>query len=39
VEEEKRPSKWFYLLIIIGLGLGLMLFEMFLNWLLPGTRV
>lgn len=38
-EEKRPPSKWFYVLILVVLALGLVLFEMFLNWLLPGTRV
>lgn|GEM_PF-3943384 len=39
MEEEKRPGRWFYALLLIGVGLALVLFEIFLNWLLPGTGI
>jgi len=39
VEEQKRPGRWLFVLIVVGLGLAVVFFEMFLNWLLPGTRI
>jgi len=39
VEEQKRPGRWVFLLIVLVIGVALVLFEMFLNWLLPGTRI
>ena len=39
MEEQKRPGRWVFLLIVLVIGVALVLFEMFLNWLLPGTRI
>lgn len=35
MDEERRPSRWFYLLALIGLGLLVLLVDVVLGWLLP----
>ena len=39
MEEERKPHRWLWLISLVIIGVALVLFEMFLNWLLPHTAV
>lgn len=39
MEEEKKPHRWLWLITLGIIAAALILLEIFLNWLLPHTRV